>query len=196
MPKRAGIIFGTFVAIVVAVIVAPTVIDFSRTDTDEHGRIPMPGEQVLELPEGDVGVYYGERRRMPARRRGDTLVPDALPVPRLDVRAVKTDDGAEADLRTWFVDGIQVGSGGRTTRQFGVLEVPAKGDYRVTVRRRERIEYPDPVLSLGHDSSEETEWGPSEWLLENIVLVIMAGLGVVLVATIAPMYMGRTRQPR
>ena len=187
--------FGAYVLVVVAVIVAPSIIDFSSTDTDEHGRMPVPGKGVLELPDGEVGVYYGERRKMPSRRVGDRNVPEPLPVPPLVVRAVPVGGGEEAELRTSFVDGIQIGGVARTTRQLGVLEVPAAGDYRVSVRSRERIRYPEPQLSLGTDSSEETEWGPSKWLLDHLVLVIMAGLGIVLIAVVASIYMPVRRRP-
>lgn len=194
MGSRAGLIFGAYVLVIFVIIFVPTVVDFASTDTDEHGRMPVPGEEVLELPEGELGVYYGERRKMPSRPVGDRNVPESLPVPQLTVRAVSVDGGDEADLRTSFVDGIQVGGTSRTTRQFGVLEVPADGDYRVSVRSRERIRYPDPRLSLGTDSTQDTEWGPSEWLLDHIVLMIMLGLGVVVVSIVVPMYMPSRRR--
>ncbi|HEX2085022.1 MAG TPA: hypothetical protein VHF89_05020 [Solirubrobacteraceae bacterium] len=85
--RHAPLVFGTFVVILVAVILAPMVVDLSSMDADEHGRVPVPGQRVLELPEGHVGVWYGERRRMPARPRGDTFVAGDLPVPELRVRA-------------------------------------------------------------------------------------------------------------
>jgi hypothetical protein len=187
--RRAGLIFGAYALVVVAIAVAPTVIDFAKADTDEHGRVPVPGEAVLDLPEGELGVYYGERRKMPSTRVGDRNIPQDLPVPELDVRAVQVDGGGEADLRTSFVDGIQVGGTSRTTRQFGVLDVPEDGDYRVSVRNQERIRYPDPRLSLGTDSTDKIEWGPSEWVREHIVLVIVLGLGVVVAGIVVPLYM-------
>lgn len=196
MERRAGLVFGLYALVIVAIIVAPTVIDFTSTDTDEHGRMPVPGEAVLDLPEGELGVYYGERRKMPSRPVGDQNVPESLPVPALAVRAVAVDGGDEAELRTSFVDGIQVGGTSRTTRQFGVLEVPADGDYRVSVRSRERIRYPEPRLSLGTDSSEDTEWGPSEWLLDHVALMMMLGVGIVIVAIVVPLYMPGRRGPR
>lgn len=195
MERRAGLIFGVYALVIVAIIVAPSVIDFSSTDIDEHGRIPVPGQATLELPAGEVGVYYGERRKMPSHRVGDRNVPDSLPVPETVVRAVSVDGGDEPELRTSFVDGIQVGGAARTTRQFGVLDVPSAGDYRVSVRSRERIRYPEPRVSLGTDSSEKTEWGPSEWLLDHLVLVIMAGLGVVLIGVVVSIYMPVRRRP-
>jgi hypothetical protein len=191
---RPHLIFGAFVVVLVAVIVAPSFIDLAGTDTDEHGSLPVPGKGVLDLPEGRVGVYYGERRRMPSERRGNTLVPDALPVPDLELRAAAVDGGAEADLDTSFVEGGQFGGTSRTTRQFGVLDVPAEGDYRVRVRSRERIEHPDPRLSLGSDSSEETEWGPSEWLLDHIQAVILAAVGLLIALMLLPRFLpGRRR---
>jgi hypothetical protein len=188
-------VFGAYVAVIVAIIFAPTIIDFTGTDTDKHGRMPVPGEAVVELPEGELGVYYGERRKMPSRRVGNRTETESLPVPTLDVRVEHVDSGDEARLRTSWVDGIQVGGVSRTTRQFGVLDVPDDGDYRVTARSRERIRYPEPRLSFGNDSTEDTEWAVSEWLLDHIVLMIMLGVGVVIVAIVLPPYLPRRSPP-
>ena len=187
--------FGAYVAVIVALIVLPTIIDFTGTDTDEHGRMDVPGERVFELPEGDLGVYYGERRKMPSRRVGNRSETESLPVPALEMSVVDVDSGEEADLRTSWVDGIQVGGTSRTTRQFGILDVPEDGDYRVSVRPRRRIRHPEPQLSFGTDSTEDTEWPVSEWLMDNLALVIMLGVGLVIVVSVVPLYMPRRRPP-
>lgn len=93
-------------------------------DADKYGRVKLPGTGVVELPQGDVALYYEERVTL---GENDSLdIPDGLRVTarrEVTVRSKKTIQNA-------------VNLSGRSLREFAKLEIPQAGRYRVTARSR------------------------------------------------------------
>jgi hypothetical protein len=93
-------------------------------DADKYGRVSLPGKGVVELPEGDVALYYEERVTLD---ENDSLdIPDGLRVTarrEVTVKSKKTIQNA-------------VNLDGRSLREFAKLEIPQAGRYRVSARSR------------------------------------------------------------
>jgi hypothetical protein len=92
-------------------------------DADRYGRVPLPGETRLDLPEGDVAVYYEERVTL---HENDSLsVPDGL---RVVARRENTRVRSERSTQN------AVNLDGRSLREFAKLSIPVRGQYRVKAR--------------------------------------------------------------
>lgn len=112
------------------------------TASDRFGTVPMPGRETLDLPAGDVTVYFqedvdlgdNENLRPPADIRLDVRSSDGGPPVRLDPGG--------------FSNEVSGNFGSRVS--IGDLDVPDGGDYAVAVgptaeRRNE------PALVFGDD---------------------------------------------
>ena len=96
-------------------------------DHDEYGEVAVPGEAVLELPEGDVRLNFENH----ATHSGDSTSLDDQP-PGLEV-SVAPADGGDAleveDVPSWLFSST---SGNRGHEPLGKVDVPSAGDYVVT----------------------------------------------------------------
>jgi hypothetical protein len=89
---------------------------------DEYGRIELPGRGSVELPEGDVALYYEERVTLSENESLD--VPDGIVV---TARREKT-------IRSERTVPNSISLDGRALREFGKLAIPQAGTYRVRAR--------------------------------------------------------------
>lgn len=93
------------------------------TASDRYGTVPMPGRETLELPAGDVTVYFqenvdlgeNENLRSPADIRLDVRPSDGG-------RAVKLDPGGLSN---------EVSDGFGTRVSIGEFDIPEGGEYNV-----------------------------------------------------------------
>ena len=109
-------------------------------DHDKYGRIAIPpGKGTVELPAGEVVVFYEEARAIPKS--------EAFTEPRIDWRIRPADGGPPLPLD---------GDGGRETNvaderawtDFESIDVPDAGPYEVTVRGLE-TRGPEPAITFG-----------------------------------------------
>ena len=106
-------------------------------DADEYGRVPLPGEGALDLPADDVALYYESHVDL---GENDSLdVPDGL-------RVVAQRENTK--VRSKKVLQNQISTDNRALREFGKLEIPRAGRYRVTVRSRQGGSY-SPAVTFG-----------------------------------------------
>jgi hypothetical protein len=92
------------------------------SDADRYGRVPLPGRATLELPAGDLALYYEERVTL---GENDVLdVPDGLVVKARGERTVRSRRGTPNSISL----------DGRALREFGKLRIPSAGRYRVNAR--------------------------------------------------------------
>ena len=95
-------------------------------DHDRYGEVPVPGQEVLQLPEGDVRLYFENH----ATHSGDSTTLDDQP-PGLDVRVTPADRGGELaveDVPSWLFSST---SGDRGHEPLGKIDVPRAGEYVV-----------------------------------------------------------------
>ena len=93
-------------------------------EADKYGRVSLPGKGVVDLPEGDVALYYEERVTLNENESLD--IPDGL---RVTARR-------EVTVKSKKVVQNAVNLGGRSLREFAKLEIPQAGRYRVSARSR------------------------------------------------------------
>ena len=93
-------------------------------EADKYGRVSLPGKGVVELPEGDVALYYEERVTLDEN--------ESLDIPQgLTVTARR-----EVTVKSKKVIQNAVNMDGRSLREFAKLEIPQAGRYRVSARSR------------------------------------------------------------
>lgn len=110
-------------------------------DADKYGRISLPGKGAVELPEGKVALYYEERVTL---GENDSLdIPDGLRVVarrEVTVKSEKTIQNA-------------VNLDGRSLREWGKLEIPQAGTYRVSARSSSQG-FNRPAITFGKGQLE------------------------------------------
>jgi hypothetical protein len=107
------------------------------SDADLYGRVSLPGKKMLDLPAGDVALYYEERVTL---NENDSLdVPDGLVVvAKRELRKVRSERGTPNAINT----------DGRSLREFGKLKLPAAGRYQVRTRSKQGGSN-SPAVTLG-----------------------------------------------
>jgi hypothetical protein len=112
------------------------------TASDRYGSVPMPGTETVDLPAGDVTVYFQEGVHLGENK---TLRPPSD----LGVRIQGAEGGPPVKVdRSKSSTGIGDGFGERVS--IGEIDVPEGGDYVVVVAptREDRV---DPAITLGDD---------------------------------------------
>jgi len=150
------------------------------TASDRYGTVPVPGEETLNLPEGDVTVYFQE-----AVHLGENQTLDPPRDLRLEIRGAGGGPPVELD-RGGASSEIGGGFGERVS--IGDVDVPAGGDYTVAVARTAENRA-DPAIVLGDDLFEGFFAA-----LRPAVLVLVGG-GIVAAIVAAATY-GRRRRFR
>jgi hypothetical protein len=92
-------------------------------EADKYGRIDLPGRGALELPEGDVALYYEEHVTLSENESLD--LPSGLRVvARRENEVVRSEKTVQNAVNT----------SGRSLREFAKLEIPRAGRWRVSAR--------------------------------------------------------------
>ena len=131
------------ITIVLAVLLAVIAAVGSGRDAAAYGRVSIPGRNSVNLPAGEVIIYYG------ARVAGGRLPPNAAPsYIRLRVR---TTNGQQL-VGTTPYRSDEFRDDGYVRRAFAKLSVPEAGQYEAVSPTR----VPGasgPVISFGHSGS-------------------------------------------
>lgn len=144
---RAPSYIAAFITLVVAFVVAILfVVVFGAvqafTASDRYGSVPMPGRDTVDLPQGDVTVYFQEGVQLGENE--NLRPPSDL---RVDIRGAEGGPLVEVDR-----SGLSSEVGGRFGERvsIGDIDVPEEGDYVVVVAptRENRV---DPAIVLGDD---------------------------------------------
>jgi hypothetical protein len=149
-------------------------------DHDKYGTVSVPGQQVLELPVGDVRVNFendttgsGDTRSIRDRPHG------------LAVRILPADGGEEIaviDVPGWLFSSIR---GDRGHEPFGKVEIPSAGSYRIQVTDDDSPGFEFAAASRfasAPGSGPDIALGQRPWSpLDSVLLgAILAGLAVFL----------------
>lgn len=94
-------------------------------EADKYGRVELPGKGTVDLPKGRVALYYESRVTLNENESLD--VPDGI---RVTARREETVKSEKAVPNAINLDG-------RSLREWGKLEIPQAGEYRVTARSKE-----------------------------------------------------------
>lgn len=114
-------------------------------DADLYGRVPLPGKRKLDLPAGDVALYYEERVTL---NDDDSLyVPHGLVVvAKRELRKVRSEHTTPNAINL----------DGRSLREFGKLTLPAAGRYQVKTRSKQAGSN-SPAVTLGKGQLENVK---------------------------------------
>jgi hypothetical protein len=155
-------------------------------DHDKYGSVSVPGQQVLELPKGDVRINFendtvgsGDNKSIQDQPRG------------LAVRVLPTAGGepiAVKDVPSWLFSST---SGDRGHEPFGKVQIPSAGDYRIRVTDDQAGRFDSaaarrPAHETG--SGPEIAFGQRPWspLDSNLLGAILAGVLIFLAVLVPP----------
>ena len=112
-------------------------------DADKYGRVALPGSEVLDLPEGEIALYYEERVTLAENDSLDS--PDGI-----RVVAQRENERVRSEKR-----GVSnaISLDGRALDEWGKIEIPQAGRWRVTARSREQGSN-QPAVTLGTGQTE------------------------------------------
>ena len=108
-------------------------------DSAQFGSVPVPGKEQVELPKGDVDIYYSEKVDPDA---GVPLItPDDLQY------TVTGPDGQGVTVNSRGDDAESTGDG--MTRLIGSLQAPEDGLYTVTTESSQAAQRIAPAVTFG-----------------------------------------------
>jgi hypothetical protein len=141
------------IAVAVVLFIAEAV--GSTREATAYGQVGVPGRASVNLPAGDVIIFYGERRD------DSTLT---VP-PSLQLRVRTTNGQALLGSAPYAFDPFH--DGDYVRRSIAKLKVPESGDYEA-VSASGAPSTNDPVISFGHNGSRDYGY----------VLFVLAGGGL------------------
>jgi hypothetical protein len=148
------------VAVAIVVVIVEAV--GANRDADAYGQVPVPGRESVNLPAGDVIIFYGER--IGTSEHSPLSVPSNL---RLTVR---TTNGQQLLGSTPYAFN-QFNDGDYVRRSVAKLRVPEAGDYEA-VAPTPLPGAVEPVISFGRNGTR------------NFVYVVFVLAGGLLLASI------------
>ena len=159
------------ITVVVAIVLFVAELMSGDRDADAYGQVSVPGRDSVNLPAGEVIIFYGERR---ANSGAGTL---AVP-PKLQLR-VRTTSGQLLLGSTPYVFD-QFDDGAYVRRPIAKLRVPEAGDYEA-VSPTSAPGAVGPVISFGHEGSKD--YGYVLFVLAGGgLLAVILGIGTAIVA--------------
>jgi hypothetical protein len=133
------------ITVIVAIVLFVAELVGSSRDADAYGQVPVPGRESVNLPAGEVVIFYGERVPNPDR------APLSVP-PNLQLR-VRTTSGQLLLGSTPYVFD-QFDDGDYVRKPIAKLRVPEAGDYEA-VSPTTAPGAAGPVISFGHEGSKD-----------------------------------------
>jgi hypothetical protein len=135
-------------------------------DADKYGRIPLPGDELVDLPEGEVALYYEERVTLAENDSLDS--PDGI-------RAVAVRENTRVKSKKRGINNA-ISLDGRALDEWGSFDIPQAGRYRVSVRSKQPGSN-QPAVTIGVSQTDN---------FVNAGLTVLfgtaGGLGVALIA--------------
>ncbi len=144
------------ITVVVAIVLSVAELMGDDRDADAYGQVSVPGRESVNLPAGEVIIYYGDRKG------GGGML--AVP-PRLQLR-VRTTSGQLLLGSTPYVFD-QFDDGDYVRKPIAKLQVPEGGDYEA-VSPTTAPGAVRPVISFGHEGGRDFGY----------VLFVLAGGGL------------------
>ena len=143
----------------------------ANRDAHAYGQVPMPGRESVNLPEGEVIIFYGERI--------GRFEHSPLPVPQNLQLRVRTTNG-QSLLGSTPYSFNQFNDGDYVRRSIAKLKVPEAGDYEA-VSPTSSPGAVDPVISFGRNGTKD--FGYVLFVLAGgLLLAAILGIGTAIVA--------------
>jgi hypothetical protein len=173
--ERGAIGAGTVVLLGVLGLIVYLLLAVFEGDTAQFGAVSVPSKgQVVELPKGDIDVYYAEKVDPDAGV--PLVVPDDLKY------VVVGSDGQNVAIRSRGDEAKSTGDG--MTRLIGSLRTPAEGRYAVTSTSSQAGQRVSPKLTFGQ--------GPFAAIgqrFKDVVDALRGPLGIVVLAVLVFLFM-------
>jgi hypothetical protein len=167
------------ITIVVAIVVLVVEAVGANRDAHAYGQVPVPGRESVNLPAGDVIIFYGERI--------GTLEHSPLSVPSNLTLRVRTTNGQQLLGSTPYAFN-QFNDGDYVRRSIAKLRVPEAGDYEAVAPTRVPGGV-EPVISFGRNGTKNFVYVVFV-LAGGLLLAAILGVGT---AVVARRERGRTR---
>jgi hypothetical protein len=143
----------------------------ANRDAHAYGQVPMPGRESVNLPAGEVIIFYGERT--------GRFEHSPLPVPQNLRLRVRTTNGQSLLGSTPYAFN-QFNDGDYVRRSIAKLKVPEAGDYEAVSPTRVTGAV-DPVISFGRNGTKD--FGYVLFVLAGgLLLAAILGVGTAIVA--------------
>jgi hypothetical protein len=163
-----GVVGVTVVAAIVLFVVEAV---GANRDAHAYGQVAMPGRESVNLPEGEVIIFYGER--IGRFEHSPLTVPSNL---RLRVRTTS----GQSLLGSTPYQFNQFNDGDYVRRSIAKLKVPEAGDYEA-VSPTSVPGAVDPVISFGRNGTKD--FGYVLFVLAGgLLLAAILGVGTAIVA--------------
>lgn len=138
-------------------------------DTDKYGRVQVPGKATLDLPEGEVSVFFETatvQGAFESRREAVGL-------------SIVSESGEPVDLRGRGNVDEEVTEGDVTRVNFDRVDIPKAGDYLVTATVEGRKVEKGSALTFGKaltegvvDRARDALWGLLGFVLAGAIALI------------------------
>jgi hypothetical protein len=129
----------TVILIAIAAFVVYLLLAAFQGDTAQFGSVPVPGKAAVELPKGDVDIYYAES--VDPDSGVELIAPDDLSL------TVTGPGGAGIVVNSRGGDPKSTGDG--MTRLIGQIKAPEDGNYTVTTESTQAGQRISPALTFG-----------------------------------------------
>ena len=159
------------ITVVVAIVVLIVEAVGANRDAHAYGQVPVPGRESVNLPAGEVIIFYGER--IGRFEHSPLAVPSNLQL------RVRTTNG-QSLLGSTPYSFNQFNDGDYVRRSIAKLKVPEAGDYEA-VSPTSSPGAVDPVISFGRNGTKD--FGYVLFVLAGgLLLAAILGIGTAIVA--------------
>jgi hypothetical protein len=165
---------GALILIGLALLLGYLLLAAFEGDSAQFGSVAVPGEGRVELPEGDVDVYYAEGADPDA---GVELIAP----PDLEVR-VTGPSGQDVPLSSRGAEPESTDEG--MARLIGAVRAPEDGFYDVRVESSQAMQRISPEVTFG-----QGPFAAVEHRFNGVVDVLRGPVGIVLLVVLAVLYM-------
>lgn len=172
--ERGLISAGGLVLIGLLVLGAYLLLAAFEGDSAQFGSVPIPGEKQVELPKGDVDIYYFEKANPDA---GVTLiVPDDLIV------SVVGADGSSVQVDSRGEEAKSTGQG--MAELIGAMDVPEEGVYSVTTQSTQTGQRIEPAVTFG-----QGPFAAIKHRLDGVLDALQGPIGIALVVVLLVLFL-------
>jgi hypothetical protein len=172
--ERGLISAGGLVLIGILILGAYLLLAATEGDSDQFGSVPIPGKEQVELPKGDVDIYYFEKANPDA---GVTLI-----VPSDLIVSVVGSDGESVQVDSRGDKAESTGEG--MAELIGAIDVPAEGAYTVTTQSSQTGQRIEPAVTFG-----QGPFAAIKHRLDDVLDALKGPIGIVVIVLLLGLFL-------